>query len=107
MWLVVCYYPTLFLIASHIQVLRYIYWQWVVAEVKAHPELQTLAEGGQGGGIFAEEEEYHVGGFLQGVMRIVPDSYLENLLWTQELLGSLADTLDSLYDLFSWKVRAL
>ena len=34
MWITVCYYPNLFLIATHLQLLRYIYWQWVVNEVR-------------------------------------------------------------------------
>lgn len=76
----------------------------VCGQVKAHPELQTLAE--EGGGIFGEEEEYHLGTFFRRAMNLVPDSYLENMLWTQVTLHGLADSLDSIYDLISWKDRA-
>ena len=76
----------------------------VCGQVKAHPELQTLAE--EGGGIFGEEEEYHLGTFFRRAMNLVPDSYLENMLWAQVTLHGLADSLDSIYDLISWKDRA-
>ena len=76
----------------------------VCGQVTAHPELQTLAE--EGGGIFGEEEEYHLGTFFRRAMNLVPDSYLENMLWTQVTLHGLADSLDSIYDLISWKDRA-
>ena len=109
-WIFLCLYPRLLLCAVHLKVLRYIYGQYVIHEVRALPALQThhgasTAAAAESSIFKGGDDEDHLGGAVKSVANLLPSSYTETLQWLQWLFGYIADSFDTIDDLFKWKDR--
>lgn len=101
LWLVLCYYPRVLLLAIHFNLLRLLYWQRVKAEIRLMPDLYTASPAELKS--MATLQDTHLGKFLHTAYKLMPGSYTETMRWLQVSSGRVADVLDQWDDVYTWR----